>query len=432
MKLKVLKQIKLFSKLRAGALYYALFISFVVVALISMLILYTYIHNSYIDRQVIQEQVLANVKSGINLVCKNPELVAYNATEEISLFGNDYDLVQLNKKHWGVYDLIFAKSQRRSYKAEKIALLGDHLGKKEDIALYLSDKRKYLSISGNTLLKGSCYLPKLGIKRAYIEGQGYQNDKLVYGTIQQSNSELPALNPEKIKYLEELINKNISKQDSVIQLDASIARSKLFNSFNSKPLIIYSDQVARLSQLNAEGNIILKFDNEISIGADCDLKDVIIIAPTVFFEDGFSGQVQVIASESIQVGNSCKFEYPSFLGLLKSKDEVKGSITFGKSSILAGGMLLYVITTNEKTSLKLNIEELAKIYGTVYCNGFVQLKGSILGSLYCEGFTLKTTASLYENHLLNATVDYSKLPSDFIGVNLVGEPVNEKIIKWVE
>ena len=432
MKLKLPKKNSLFARVNAGALYYALFISFIVAVLCGMLILYTYIHNSYIDRQILQEQVISNVKSGINLVCKNPDLLKYSETEKINLFGNDYDIVLLRKEHWGVYDLIYAGSKRQSYKASKIAFVGDHLGKKEDVALYLADRKKYLSISGNTLLKGTCYLPKLGIKRAYIEGQGYQNRELVFGAIQQSKSELPSLIPEKIKYLESLLKLGVNKSDSVILFTAQLARNQIVNSFYNKTLIIYSDETSRLDRLKANGNIILKFDDEITIGASCNLKDVIIIAPSVIFEEGFNGQVQVFTTDRIIVNNSCKFKYPSFLGVIKSGSESNVSISIGNNSTIAGGVMLYSSTKNTKSPFKIHLAQSAKVYGTVYCNGFIQLKGSIYGTLYCEGFTLKTAASLYENHLLNAIVDYSKLPSDFIGINLIGKPINQENIKWLE
>jgi hypothetical protein len=426
------KEIWIFRKFDAGALYYAVFITFLISILSGALILYTYVHNSYIDRQILQEQVFSNVKSGINLVLKNPELIDYGAEQNIKLFGNEYDLVSLRKENWGAYDLIYANSQRNSYKASKIALIGDHLGKKEDIALYLADKKKYLSISGNTLLKGTCYLPKLGIKRAYIEGQGYQNRELVFGKILQSEAKLPDLNTDKIRYLESLVSKQFTKEDSLIELSGNITSELISNSFYNKTLILYSDQITSLSGFRLEGNIILKFDQQIIIQENCQLKDVIIIAPSVILADGFKGSLQILATENIVVGKSCQLQYPSFLGVFKKTEDKNAVIDVGENTTIAGGILLYSSSSSTKDPLKMKINESVNVYGTVYCNGHIEHKGSIYGSLFCEGFTLKTAASLYENHLLNATVDYTKLPTDFVGVNLVEKPINEQVIKWLD
>ena len=422
----------IFKKVDGGALYYAVFIAFIISILSGLLILYTYVHNSYINRQIIQEQAFFNVKSGINLVLKNPDLLTYGTKENIKLFNNEYDFVNLRKEHWGAYDLIYSNSERRSYKASKIALMGDHLGKKEDIALYLTDRKKYLSISGNTLLKGTCYLPKLGIKRAYIEGQGYQNRELVFGTIVQSEAKLPDLNTDKIKYLENLVTTQFSKEDSLVELTGNLSSNIISNSFYNKSLILYSDQLTSLAGVRLEGNIILKFDQQITIHENCNLKDVIIIAPSVIVNDGFKGTLQVLATENITVGKACKLRYPSFLGVFKSKEDKEAVIVIGENTVVAGGVLLYSTISNTKDPFKMKIKESAKVYGLVYCNGFIEHKGYIYGSLYCEGFTLKTAASLYENHLLNATVNYKKLPNDFVGINLVEKPINEQIIKWLE
>ncbi len=420
-----------YKKLDGGALYYAVFISFLISILSGLLILYTYIHNSYIDRQILQEQVFLNVKSGINLISKNPDMLAYGTAENIKLFSNEYDLVNLRKEHWGVYDLLYSNSERRSYKASKVALVGDHLGKKEDVALYLTDKKKYLSISGKTLLKGTCYLPKLGIKRAYIEGQGYQNRELVFGKVLQSESKLPDLNTDKIKYLETLVIKQFSKEDSLVELSRVGSSELISNSFYNKPLILYSDQITNLAGVRLEGNIILKFDQHITIQENCQLKDIIIIAPSVIIADGFKGTLQILATENIIVGKSCQLRYPSFLGVLKSKEDKDAAIVIGENTTVAGGVLLYSTVSNTKDPFKMKIRKSSKVYGIVYCNGFIEHKGNIYGSLYCEGFTLKTAASLYENHLLNATINYEKLPKEFVGINLVEKPINEQIIKWL-
>ena len=429
-KLNLLKKSTIFKKVNGGALYYAVFIAFLISVLSGLLLLYTYIHNSYINRQILQEQTFSNVRSGINLILKNPELVGYESEDEIELFGNNYDKIKLRKKHWGVYDLIFAESNRQNYKASKIAFVGDHLGKKEDVALYLTDKKKYLSISGNTILKGTCYLPKLGIKRAYIEGQGYQNRELVFGKVLNSESKLPNLNSEKIKHLESLVTKTLSKQDSIVELKR-ITSELSYNSFFNKTLVLYSDQITNLSGIRLEGNIILKLDQEIIIPENCYLKDIIVIAPSVNISKGFKGNIQVLATEGINVGNSCQLKYPSFIGVLKSIENKDFCITIGANSTIAGGVMLYSTTANTTEPLKMKLENSAKVYGTVYCDGYIEHKGHIYGSLYSNGFTLKTAASLYENHLLNAEVDYSKLPKDFIGINLIGDPVNERIIKWL-
>ena len=418
------------TKIDAGALYYAIFISFIVAILCMFLISYTYLNNSYVNQIILQEQLVLNVKSGINLICKNPDVLKYKEIKELNLFDNTYDKVKLEKKHWGAYDLVYAKSTRQSFKYSKIAFCGDNLSKKESIALYLSDNKKYLSISGSTFLNGTCYLPELGIKRAYIEGLGYENNKLVFGEIKQSKNSLPLLDPKKLEYLKLLMNTN--SNDSVVFFSGDMVGRQIKNSFYNKPLVIDFGKIESVENLNFEGNIILRFEKEITIASNCDFNNVIIVAPSVIFSAGFSGKVQVVANEKIQTQSNCQLIYPSFLGVFQKNKEDKSSISIGENNVIAGGVLFYTDEQKTQKQIKISVAKTSSIYGVVYCKGLVSLKGCIVGTLFCEGFKFRTSSSLYENHLLNASIDYSRLPKEFVGVNIFDEIIEQENIMWVQ
>ena len=68
--------------------------------------------------------------------------------------------------------------------------------------MYLADQNKPLSLTGRTQITGNCYLPKAGVKRAYIEGKSFVGNKLINGTKYNSNKTLPPINKE-------LINENL-------------------------------------------------------------------------------------------------------------------------------------------------------------------------------------------------------------------------------
>ena len=62
----------------------------------------------------------------------------------------------------------------------------------------------------------------------------------------------------------------------------------------------------------------------------------------------------------------------------------------------------------------------------------MQHTGKIFGSLYCYKFILKTRSSIYENHLLNATVDFDNLSKYYVGTNLLKDVGMKKVIKMLE
>ncbi len=78
----------------------------------------------------------------------------------------------------------------------------------------------------------------------------------------------------------------------------------------------------------------------------------------------------------------------------------------------------------------LRLEKETELYSQIYSNGYVELKGSVFGSVVCAKFSLRSNSSLYDNHLLNATIDISKLPKDFVGFRLLKEESKFDILKY--
>ena len=72
------------------------------------------------------------------------------------------------------------------------------------------------------------------------------------------------------------------------------------------------------------------------------------------------------------------------------------------------------------------------VYGTVFSNGYADLQGIINGSLTCSKIMLNTPSSVYENHLLNAEIDVTKLSKYYVGINCVEVSEKKKIVKWLE
>jgi len=84
-----------------------------------------------------------------------------------------------------------------------------------------------------------------------------------------------------------------------------------------------------------------------------------------------------------------------------------------------------------RNHLRVSLEKDAIVRGQVYTNGMMDLKGSIYGSLATNGFLLNTPSSVYENHLLNAVVDWSRLSEHFTGINLINESETRNVVQWL-
>lgn len=422
---------KLLIKLKAGALLYAVFLSFLIGLISSFIVLSSYYNNQYIVNIQGQSKLIADVNSAINLVLGVPEMLQLNEKKKLDLYNDAESIVELEAKNWGMYSVVIANADWHNYHFFKTAMLGDDILNAEQIALYLTDQNNYLSLCGKTVLKGTCYLPKLGTKRAYIEGQNFVGNQMVEGETKQSEKQLPQINSELISRNEAYLNANFSNSDSIRNIEEFIEKDSIENSFNNKTLILFSKNKITLSYKFYKGNIIVYSSKEIEIQSDAKIEDVILYAPTIKIKSNFEGNLQAFSRDSLIVEENCNLNFPSVLGLICKAEKTRQSLKIANNSEISGSVFLISKSTSEREIAILSIDKNATVFGQVYSNSLTELKGKIFGSLYCAKFILQTPSSIYENHLLNAEINFSKLSPHFVGISLFDKPKQKELIKWL-
>lgn len=194
---------------------------------------------------------------------------------------------------------------------------------------------------------------------------------------------------------------------------------------------MYSEKEITLTNKSYEGNMVIVSDKSVLVRSDCKMKDIIVYAPEVEIEAGFKGNLQVFSTGSITVGENVVLAYPSVIGSIIPNNGNVATVTINPGAEIYGAVFAYQEKMNKKNPLILSIENGAVVKGSVYANGTVQLKGSVYGNLTCDKFSLKTRSGVYDNHLLNATIDQSRLSKHYIGINLVGKFDNRSFLKWL-
>ena len=111
-------------KVKAGALYYAVFISFIIALIIGSLLLYFHFQNHFVNSEILKNRMIDHMESGLNVVLANPETAPYNSNTSIDLFTDQSSSVQMKREHWGALDILKMKTTQKRFKKERIALLG--------------------------------------------------------------------------------------------------------------------------------------------------------------------------------------------------------------------------------------------------------------------------------------------------------------------
>ncbi len=318
-------------------------------------------------------------------------------------------------KRWGFYEVLTTSSTFKKDTVKRSTLIGV-VQQKNNLALYLSDASKALFVVGKSSITGNVFLPKRGIKQAYISSSSYRTSNFLKGTKSIAKVTLP-----QIVSFEE----GFESANSRILNSEEIKDILVFHNPFTNPTVTIVHDAIKLEKKNFSGNIILTSKDSIYIRKDNVLRDIIIDAPKVVFENGFNGAVQVVAEQSVTIEENVTLAYPSGIFMSKAKDD-KLEMTIGKGSKVLGGIVVDKGVTKNYLKQLVTIDTGAEVIGDVYCNGNLQLKGAVTGTVYASNFYLKTEASVYDNYILDGTIDSKALPQNFLRIPLFKSKNNKE------
>ncbi|RYY12566.1 MAG: hypothetical protein EOO04_33400, partial [Chitinophagaceae bacterium] len=163
--------------MRASALYISIIVSILIVLICGSLLMVGYTYKMFERKHNRLTILRENVLSGTSIVLQKE--FETDTAMRISLLDNAKDSALLEKKSWGIYEIGAVKCWINSDTASNVFMIGSALEDSLKV-LYLTDEDRPMSITGESLIKGTAYLPKSGIKAGYVESYGYKDKTLVY------------------------------------------------------------------------------------------------------------------------------------------------------------------------------------------------------------------------------------------------------------
>ncbi len=408
-------------RIKAGVLNFVLVV-IMVIAVISTL-LFIYLRYAAIEIQVLSNsnKTIHNAFSGVEygLSLSDPEN-DFNIT--VNPFTRSNDSVKLNFKYWGGYNLIYSTSAIQSSVSGKIAMVGSNPVNFSRVSLILEDTNIPLSITGNTKISGSTIIPDEGIKSAYFNRRPYLNEKLLYGPSRTSDSSIVEfLNYERLEYWYNEMNK-INQVDFYNEL----------NYFQDTLKISYSSDAIQLVD-TIQGYQVIKSAKEIVVSANAKLNFIILNAPKVTIESGFTGNLQAFAADTLIVENDVRLNYPSILCLLS--DNLDSYLSIGDAKIL-GEIIHHIEIENIHEFVQLNnyITKEADLTGSFYFKGYTMLEGKIKGNLMVDRFIKVDSMrnSTYINYLVDVEIDARNDSSTFVNSYFFNFSDRNKKVAWLK
>lgn len=416
-------------KIKANALFMVIVVAMVIGIFCSALIAVSFIYKVHAQGESRKQMLELNSVSGVDLLLAECDILPYDTERMLDLYGSGEDSVRIKKIRWGLFDVGVSEAFGNHAVCSKIFQMGSKPAGLSNAAIYLVDDGNSLAVSGKTVINGTCFLPERGVRAAEISGVHFIGNKFVNGNIKKSSRELPGIKREPVDSIIALFNK-APDAEAYHVIDYEQLGDSLFQSFSFRPLFVYGSDPLTLNKRYA-GQIIFRSDTLITIAREAYLEDVVVIAPDIIIESGFRGNIQAFATDTLAVGEACVLEYPSVLGILKkdfSKDQP--AITIGKGAMVSGFLFSLQQVEDLRRTL-ISLQSGSHLNGYVYSDGFLELKGDVTGGVMCRRLILYTSSSLYENHLLNVTIDNIQRSAYYLMPSVVDTKREKGIVKWL-
>ncbi|MDY8138464.1 hypothetical protein [Aquimarina sp. 2201CG5-10] len=402
--------------IQAGSLLYAIYIC-VIIAILSGGLIYIFtINKTLATRQSVKEQLIDRCDSCLDYFLSNSSELENTDSKKVDLF-DDGLLCQFKKERWGMFSTLSGKAYFRKDTIEKKYIVGQTI-KKNPLALYMCDFGEELKISGSTKIKGNVKLPKKRYKVVNILGNQQVNDPKLEGNITLSSQNLPKISPPQLIYPKNILETTLTKLKN---------SEPVYRGFDKKTAVVYLDKREVLDRMQIKGNFIIKSLDTVYIDDTTKLEDVIIQAPKVVVEKGFEGSIQIYADKEVEIEPEVKLRYPSCIVIQASTRDYEKKVTIAEDVEIYGGIVIDGSSFRERQNNYVNIDENSLVVGDVYCNGVMELKGSIIGTLYTHKLQLETRSSKYADVILNGVVDVTELPEDFVRLPLFDNIDKQKL-----
>ncbi|CAL2079790.1 hypothetical protein [Tenacibaculum sp. 190524A02b] len=411
------------NKLKAGALQYVLIISVIIAITLLAFMSFMYVQRQLSIKHDAYKEAIYNVNNGFDYLKFHS--INYNETINKQFSNNPKESTSLQKKAWGLFDIVTITSKINNDFFQKVALMAWKT--KNEKSIYLQDNNTPLVLVGKTKIVGDAYLPKQGVKSGNIAGNSFYGRTLIFGRELKSNSILPKLN--NLNQIKEIYNSSYTNNSSErfeLEEEATIIRS-----FKDPTFLYEGGGTILLQYLNLKGNIIIQSNTKIKVHSSAKLNDIILIAPEIEILKGVTGNFQAFASKNIIIEENCKLNYPSSLTLYSTVDDKKEyKITIAKNTEIKG-TIVYLTKDKEKTSYKpqIKLSEEATIVGEIYSEGNVELLGNVTGSVTTKNFLTGQFGSIYINHIYNGSINVKDLPKQYVGLAL--NPKTKSVAKWL-
>src|SRR3569833_1563480 len=164
--------------LTASALNIVIIISLVIATICSALVVTAYFYREQYQKTSRYIRLGNNLQSGENIVLGSSD-DTFKTEHIISLYNTENDSIAIQTKSWGLYEIGIIKAFIATDTLFQAFSFAHCIDTSKWAALYLADQDLPLSVSGKTAINGNVFLPKMGVKKVFMNNKGFEGDSIL-------------------------------------------------------------------------------------------------------------------------------------------------------------------------------------------------------------------------------------------------------------
>jgi hypothetical protein len=414
-------------QLPAGALVLVVVISLIIAAILLALVFLTTARRQQLQQDARRQTVRRNAYSGLAYI-QARERLPYFRRQTWDLFGEENDSVSIEKRPWGVFDVAIVVAFRQRQADTLRALLGSQFAPSSVAALTLSDDHIPLSVNGDAQVRGTVRLPgATPVRAANLPLLGpARTGAPVTGSIQAVQPTAVTLDDSARARLRAYANLQLAAWLPPGSVPTGALRSGI-TSFMGPATVFYQNAPVELQHIQLGGQVVVISSRRLIVDASAQLDNVLLLAPVVIIKAGFRGRVQVIARDTAELQAGCELLYPS--AVCACSPTQAAQVVLGPASRVSGVVLAAQGESNMLPRVRMAPD--AAVQGQLFSAGTVENCGLVQGTVACRRLVYRTSATFYDNYLVNCTLDRLALPPAFLTTPLLNAEAATGIVAWL-
>jgi hypothetical protein len=413
--------IRMRQRIQASALFYAVTVVLLVGLVMGALVLLTHFRTVRTERWLAQERAASNARSAAHLALH--QALPDNGPLPMDLFGQGTDSAIVEVVPWGGLELVRASAWQGDQQAV-ITAFGGRLFD-DRLVLDLGNKAGPLHLCGDARIRGDVRVPLADVRRGYIEGKPFTGERLVEGQVQRS---LPSPIGLRTEFAERM---RLLCTGAPLRGEQPITASDVSELSDHAGIgVISFNGPTHVKGLHLKGPVVLRCNDSLSIDAENELDLVLIQAPFIAIDPGARFSVQCFASRGILVGADAQLLFPSMLAVWRDDHRSDAArIVVDTGAVVQGALLAVDRSIRDRDQGSIVLAPRAVVQGEAYAEGPAQVSGRLAGTLVARELMLRTPASMYHGHLLDAVLERYDLGTPWgFGITALSE--ERTILRW--